>query len=126
MLSGESPFYQNLIEGSVILSIIGGARPTRPADQFSIHRGLTDAVWAIVESCWSEEPTQRPDADQIEKALSLLPDRPEDKRLLSDLDELRNFTSEILHEDTENPFSVLRPSFDDSDEMETLLKYMSK
>lgn len=37
-----------------------GEHPLRPMQPQVLERGLDDNVWAILESCWSLEPTERP------------------------------------------------------------------
>ncbi|KAG6825648.1 hypothetical protein H0H92_002949 [Tricholoma furcatifolium] len=55
--------------------VLKGQRPSRPADasrSWSIW-GLTQAIWSLMEGCWSADPTKRPMMDlvveQLEKAL---------------------------------------------------------
>ncbi|KAH7927211.1 kinase-like protein, partial [Leucogyrophana mollusca] len=52
MYSGVRPFH-GLRDGAVIKAVGKGKRPDRPT-------GISDWMWTLVESCWCQEPTERP------------------------------------------------------------------
>lgn len=117
IFSGEVPFHECEHEESIPLYIIQNRRPERPTHERSQSRGLNDAIWSIVESCWSPEPELRPSASQVVASIRAMKDRPNDERLLNDFDD--DIVSQI-REDDDDPFSLLAFNVDDSSEMENL------
>ena len=57
VLTGKSPFNHTTVH-ECIHAIIEGVRPERPKDAEVI--GLSDALWKLIQACWSEDRTQRP------------------------------------------------------------------
>ena len=57
VLSGHRPFHDHY-QYTVSATILGGGRPMRP--QGEAARWFTDAVWGILEHCWTPEPSNRP------------------------------------------------------------------
>jgi hypothetical protein len=70
-----------------MLAALKGRRPTRPPAEQGIDRGLTDKMWNLMESCWSEDPIKRPTANQVVECVSSLLSRPEDRLPLCDWDD---------------------------------------
>jgi hypothetical protein len=64
----------------VILLVVNGKRPTCPSDNRSIARGLEDTIWKLIESCWAQQPTERPTAGQIVEQVQALPNEVVDRR----------------------------------------------
>ena len=50
---------------AVALNVVQGKRPSRPENAPK----LTDAMWALMESCWDTLPSSRPTADQVFKEI---------------------------------------------------------
>jgi hypothetical protein len=42
-------------------------RPAKP--QADIDRGLDDKLWSIIQDCWSQEPSNRPTAEEVSSRL---------------------------------------------------------
>jgi hypothetical protein len=64
---GALPFAGVPNTDKVIQMVIKGQRPARPKGA-DIH-GLTDEVWGIVQTCWSQEPHLRLRAFQVVEGL---------------------------------------------------------
>ncbi|KAG6827258.1 hypothetical protein H0H92_012595 [Tricholoma furcatifolium] len=62
---------------AVVTKIMAGQQPSRPSGPGILERGLTDEMWAIMKSCWSRHPAQRPTAAEI---VTRLPPAQIDKR----------------------------------------------
>src|ERR1700683_4423239 len=76
LFSGHVPFYEKKGPDSVVLlSVLQGRRPVRPSHDLSTSRGLGDEVWNIVVTCWAQDPTKRPTAEQVVERLQVLPNR---------------------------------------------------
>jgi hypothetical protein len=45
------------------LHIRSGRRPEKPI--FIVTRGYTEELWGITESCWKQDPDERPTVDQV-------------------------------------------------------------
>jgi hypothetical protein len=108
MFSGEIPFYEDRSDMRVILGLIDGLRPSRPEGDSCRIRGLTDEVWNLIETCWAEDPSQRPTATQVVERLRKLPNQPPDERPIDDVS--INFPPKALYNHTEHPFSALATS----------------
>lgn len=52
-------------EFAIVLHVIKGNLPMRPTGPATIH-GLTDGLWQLIQSCWSE-PEIRPSVDEVRK-----------------------------------------------------------
>ncbi|KAH7927220.1 kinase-like protein [Leucogyrophana mollusca] len=61
MFAGVRPFH-DLRDGAVIKAVAQGKRPGRPA-------GVKDWVWRLIESCWRQEPSERPHPGDIVREL---------------------------------------------------------
>jgi hypothetical protein len=123
MFSGQFPFPDILQDWLVVSAVKEGTRPPRPAHVLSLTRGLTDDIWHLIKTCWSQDPSKRPGASQIVDRLRGLPNRPADTRMLD------NFTSPSVllstHNSTEHPFGALNIHPEDTDLMRHL-KHMSR
>src|ERR1700679_1894916 len=105
MFSGEIPFYEDASDMRVILGLINGTRPARPEGDSCRIRGLTNELWDLVETCWTEDPTQRPTATQVVEHLRALPNESVDERPVDDFS--IDFPPKALYKDTEHPFAAL-------------------
>ena len=57
--TGSAPFDLHL-SITVALAIMRGDRPERP-----VHPELTDGLWGLMQSCWSQEPRSRPNILEV-------------------------------------------------------------
>ncbi|KAJ7575487.1 kinase-like domain-containing protein [Mycena floridula] len=60
---GVPPFSQYRLDFPVILDVLAGCRPQRTSGLFS------DEIWAMIEACWSHQPSDRPSAAMVVRAL---------------------------------------------------------
>jgi len=58
VFTGKVPFGDASYEGSVLFKIMRGDRPPRPIENDCIE--LSNAVWSVMEACWSEDRFKRP------------------------------------------------------------------
>ncbi|KAF9780033.1 kinase-like domain-containing protein [Thelephora terrestris] len=68
VLSGHPPFYHMRTLSAVIAVVIDGQRPERPPNAESL--GFSDAIWGLLQLCWSESSSTRPTAEQLFDELS--------------------------------------------------------
>ena len=68
VLTGLLPFH-NLHLYTPVLAILRGERPEKPLDAEPL--GLSDALWGLVRSCWSESSSTRPTARRLLDCLSV-------------------------------------------------------
>jgi hypothetical protein len=66
VFSGEVPFKHEKSDYSVVLRIVKGERPSRPA-----HTELSDAVWRLLERSWDANIQQRPVIMEYFKVLGM-------------------------------------------------------
>jgi len=69
--TGKLPFFEHRHEAAVMVKVMQGARPTRPAalNEQDTPRGLTEDIWGLMNDCWERNPANRP---TIVQALSRL------------------------------------------------------
>jgi len=67
VLTGLRPFH-HMSSLIAALAVLRGERPERPVDAESL--GLSDTLWELVQSCWSESSSTRPTAQQLLDYLS--------------------------------------------------------
>ncbi|KAJ7598118.1 hypothetical protein C8J56DRAFT_1020152 [Mycena floridula] len=60
---GVPPFSHYRLDYPVIQDVVAGRRPQRTSGLFS------DDIWAMVEACWSHQPSDRPSAAMVARAL---------------------------------------------------------
>jgi Protein tyrosine and serine/threonine kinase len=123
MFSGQYPF-SNVNQLSFPSVLMQGNRPSRPSDAFSAMRGLNDAMWDLVEACWSQEAENRPDIDHIVDTLYLLPQRTDDLRPMDDFN-ITQLSSQMWHKQEHHPFFALSPVDDNLNDDIRRLKWMS-
>ncbi|KAG6909116.1 hypothetical protein DXG01_001990 [Tephrocybe rancida] len=68
VIVGVRPFRESK-PMSVYLKILRGEHPKRPSETVYLERGLNDAVWTLLERCWSHLPERRPTAAEIAQQL---------------------------------------------------------
>jgi len=61
--TGSAPFDLHL-SITVALAIMRGDRPSRP-----IHPTFTHGLWELMEHCWNQEPSSRPDMPEVLRIL---------------------------------------------------------
>jgi len=125
MFSDQYPFPDISGDFQVMFAVKQGRRPSRPSDQLSQTRGLNDAIWQIIQTCWMHDPSARPSATQVVENLRSLPNRPIDQRPLYDFDKALPSQLLSMHNRADHPFSTLAASPEDTHEM-TQLKWASR
>ena len=61
MFSGNIPFHELSNDCAVLLKVVKGIRPSRPIE-VSTACHLDDDIWNLIETCWSSDPNNRPQA----------------------------------------------------------------
>lgn len=59
-MTGEHPFSHIKRTPEVLIRMQNGDRPRRPTNPEVPLRGLDDAMWALLQECWQEDPAHRP------------------------------------------------------------------
>jgi hypothetical protein len=67
------PFHNLRREAQVIMGVLSGHRPSKPDEALSKCTGLSDAIWSIMEQCWSESLTSRLSASAVVVLLRDIP-----------------------------------------------------
>jgi len=62
------PFSHISNEAYIPLVIRDGSLPTRPESDISM-RGLSDAMWNLMNQCWKRDPESRPSMPEIREAI---------------------------------------------------------
>ncbi|KAJ6622330.1 hypothetical protein B0H10DRAFT_908142 [Mycena sp. CBHHK59/15] len=68
ILTGKAPFYELLKDVAVILKVIMGERPLRPASW--PETTPINNIWILLQDCWEEKSETRPTAAQIVQRLA--------------------------------------------------------
>ncbi|KAJ7266685.1 kinase-like domain-containing protein [Mycena rebaudengoi] len=65
--TGEQPFWNVMHDGRVLVQVLNEIRPLQPSSLGPPDgtRAMSDELWAIVEACWTHEPSDRPDMDKV-------------------------------------------------------------
>ncbi|KAJ3475528.1 hypothetical protein NLI96_g11783 [Meripilus lineatus] len=58
--------WEHQAPAKIMSLVLKGDRPLRPSPR---DHGIHDELWALVEKCWNQQPSKRPDADEIIKKL---------------------------------------------------------
>ena len=69
VFTGKIPFEEQKNE-AIVLHILKGARPAMPENAHEV--GLTVDMWELLESCWQQNPKNRPTAGEVVKRLQEL------------------------------------------------------
>ncbi|TDL24383.1 kinase-like protein [Rickenella mellea] len=64
LMTGKPPFMEIRRDGAVMKAIMNGQTPRRPVGDL-VKYGLDDKLWAVMEKCWSHDPTQRPEIEAL-------------------------------------------------------------
>jgi hypothetical protein len=67
ILSGRMPYFYIKTDAQVVIEIHKGNKPRRPTNQF-----VTDAQWAFIQRCWAADAAERPDAEEVGRAMRAL------------------------------------------------------
>ena len=62
VLTGQWPFYPKQ-KMEIVVAVISGKRPPKPKNAEEI--GMTGVVWELMEKCWMEDRTKRPNILQV-------------------------------------------------------------
>ncbi|KAG6863630.1 hypothetical protein C0991_004556, partial [Blastosporella zonata] len=82
IFTGEIPFHHIRNDYAVMVYVNSGGRPLRP-NSLNPVPGMTREVWALMERCWKESPSERPSSAEITRQLSTQV-RKEDTRPLAE------------------------------------------
>ncbi|KAH8104875.1 kinase-like protein [Phellopilus nigrolimitatus] len=68
IMTGKVPFAEYKHDGGVLCNVVQkNVRPAKPSVTL-----VGDALWSVLEHCWSEDPASRPDARRVGLALDLI------------------------------------------------------
>jgi hypothetical protein len=67
ILSGRIPYFYIKGDAQVVIEIHMGNKPRRPAHSF-----VTDKQWAFIQRCWAADAAERPDAEEVGRAMRAL------------------------------------------------------
>ena len=62
VLTGLRPFY-HIVAYTPVPAVLRGERPREPLDAVSL--GFSDTLWELVQLCWSEYSSTRPNAQRL-------------------------------------------------------------
>ena len=68
LITLDIPFAELKAYPQVIMAIHRKVRPQRPVGQ-ALQRGLTDELWVLLCSCWSDSASQRPQVGEVRQQL---------------------------------------------------------
>ena len=105
LFSGQVPFPEFQNDYAVLVSVMRGKRPDFPSHDLCRSRGLDNEVWDLMQTCWAQEPIQRPTVEQVMARLQALPHQVADQRPLDDFN--INFPSQTAYIHTDHLFSAL-------------------
>ncbi|KIM89876.1 hypothetical protein PILCRDRAFT_44473, partial [Piloderma croceum F 1598] len=64
VLSGHVPYSYLLRDAQVIIEVHKGVKPRRPKTAL-----VTDQLWCFINLCWADDPTDRPDIEEVSKSV---------------------------------------------------------
>lgn len=59
LITGKHPFPEHKTDAAVIRALMRNTQPKRPTEP-GVQRWLTDALWALMQRCWSRDIGSRP------------------------------------------------------------------
>ncbi|KAL0565803.1 Homeobox protein tos8 [Marasmius crinis-equi] len=62
LFTGETPFCEKKMDFQILMAVLNGSRPVRPAE-------CPDPLWRIIEGCWVEDALMRPTASGVASQL---------------------------------------------------------
>lgn len=62
VFTGKLPFFEYRSEAAVMMKVMQGTRPTRPAalEGQDTTRSITEDIWGLMNDCWERDPASRP------------------------------------------------------------------
>lgn len=63
--TSSPPFSDVPNDTAVLFKLMNGARPKRPSALQSGTRPMSDKLWALIESCWSQQIADRPNISEV-------------------------------------------------------------
>jgi hypothetical protein len=103
MFSGKVPFEDVDIDDLKLL-LQSGERPSLHANDLSLRRGFSPTMEDLIRDCWTQDPPNRPSADEIVERLQLLQlevdQRPPNETGTS-------FFMQLLRNQVDNPLAIL-------------------
>ena len=67
VLTGRRPFH-HIVACTPVPAVLRGERPRKPLDAESL--GFSEALWELIQLCWSQSSSTRPTAQQLLDHLS--------------------------------------------------------
>jgi hypothetical protein len=77
LYTGKLPFSDVSHDAAVMLRVMAKERPPQPCDAEG-RAMMSDALWAIVQQCWSHEVAERP---SMARVVEMMQDANEDLRI---------------------------------------------
>lgn len=105
IFSGQLPFYDIRSDYRVMAAVTNSARPPRPLAELSRIRGLDNTIWATIESCWSQRPSDHPSSRQIVDRLHCSLGMVDDHRPFDNYD--TSFPARAAYSQAKHSFSSL-------------------
>ncbi|KAJ7598003.1 kinase-like domain-containing protein [Mycena floridula] len=62
------PFFYHRSDAVILHEVLAGKRPRRPVN----IQGFSDAMWTLVQACWSQVPSARPIVQTVLSVLDLM------------------------------------------------------
>ncbi|KAJ7591214.1 kinase-like domain-containing protein [Mycena floridula] len=72
ILTHSQPFANIKHTTEVVIRSSSGEKPPRPTEPRVLERGLNNELWALLNDCWSVEPSDRPSIKQVIQRLAVL------------------------------------------------------
>jgi serine/threonine protein kinase len=106
VFTGAPPF-PNTLDAFLFTAVVDRQlRPPRPTESSAVLQGLDDSLWALIEQCWSQEPTSRPVAASVAMQLSSLAALYA-KRVNSALPKVREYPNQGIKEQSTSEWSMV-------------------
>jgi hypothetical protein len=105
IFSGNFSFHHIRNEFQLIRVVKQGGRPPRPTHNLCHSRGLTDAMWNLMEDCWADHPQNRPSAAEVVPRIRTLCDTQVDDRPWDTFPLL--LSPQLLRSKSEHPLAAL-------------------
>jgi serine/threonine protein kinase len=65
LLTHQQPYREIKHTTEVVIKSSCGAYPNRPTEPYIVERGLNDALWRLLISCWARTPAARPTIQSV-------------------------------------------------------------
>lgn len=70
--TGQVPWGADVEDSNVRFAVLHKALPDRPTEEQCGGKAVVDEVWALLESCWETEPSERPSMTEVVKTLEAI------------------------------------------------------